>query len=430
MNNSLLNPQDSVFVLLSFEGPDSYSLAGGLGVRVTKLSEALVGKGYQTSLFFIGDPDLEGISVSPDRLFFLHRWCQWISHYHPCGVYDGEEGKLRDYTASVPEYVLENIIRPAVYKGKKVVVMAEEWQTAEALYRIHDLLIDSSLRNHALLFWNANNNYSFERIDWGRLKKSSTITTVSRYMRHLMQPYGVEPLVINNGIQAKLTEPLEAEVINGFKKELDADLTLFKMARFDPAKGWMPAIESAARLKAMGFRINFFLRGGIEPFGQHVFELAKSLGLSIQDVNLNGLSLEDGLRELLSAQGADIVNISSFVPHELSRIMFRCSDAVLANSAHEPFGLVGLEAMASGGAAYVGMTGEDYAHGFEDAVVLETSKAEEIMAAMLYLYGHKQAEDHLRNQARSTARHFTWDQIIDNNLLPKLERVNWEQSVH
>ncbi|MCL5958193.1 MAG: hypothetical protein M1358_02570, partial [Chloroflexi bacterium] len=48
------------FVILSFEGPDRYSLAGGLGVRITHLSHTLASLGYETDLLFIGDPDLEG----------------------------------------------------------------------------------------------------------------------------------------------------------------------------------------------------------------------------------------------------------------------------------------------------------------------------------------------------------------------------------
>jgi len=52
-----------------------------------------------------------------DGRLVLHRWCQWISAYHPGGVYDGEEGKLRDFTASAPEFVVQEIALPAVLAG-------------------------------------------------------------------------------------------------------------------------------------------------------------------------------------------------------------------------------------------------------------------------------------------------------------------------
>jgi glycosyltransferase involved in cell wall biosynthesis len=41
-------------------------------------------------------------------------------------------------------------------------------------------------------------------------------------------------------------------------------------------------------------------------------------------------------------------------------VLFHSAAAVLANSHHEPFGLVGLETMAAGGVACIGYTGEDY----------------------------------------------------------------------
>jgi hypothetical protein len=44
------------FCLLSFEGPDQYAQAGGLGVRITHLAETLARQGFETHLFFVGDP--------------------------------------------------------------------------------------------------------------------------------------------------------------------------------------------------------------------------------------------------------------------------------------------------------------------------------------------------------------------------------------
>jgi glycosyltransferase involved in cell wall biosynthesis len=423
-----LCPENTVFVILSFEGPDQYSLAGGLGVRVSNLSEALAGLGYETHIFFVGDPYLEGITSLHHNRLILHRWCQWISKYHPYGVYDGEEGKLQDFTASIPDYVLQSLIYPALRTGKRVVVLAEEWHTAEALCHLNDSLSQHGLLDKAILVWNANNTYSFHRIDWSRLKKRAMLTTVSRYMRHTMKPLGFEPLVINNGIQTKLVQPVDPQKQKDFTMGLDADFVLFKMARFDPAKGWMSAIETAGRLKNMGYQVLFFLRGGIETYGHEVLKQAGNLGLSIADVHLNGHGLDHSLRELTAAaRSADIVNITSFISHDLARIMFASSHAVLANSSHEPFGLVGLEAMAAGGTAFVGMTGEDYAHHLKDSVVLETDKTQEALNAMLYLHANMELKWSMKNQARITAQNFTWDQIIEHQLLPKLEWLNMIQ---
>ena len=83
-------PRDNLlFVIVSFEGPDPYSQAGGLGVRVSGLARTLAEQGHETHVFFIGDPALPGEERIGDGRLVLHRWAQWISANCPLGVYDG-----------------------------------------------------------------------------------------------------------------------------------------------------------------------------------------------------------------------------------------------------------------------------------------------------------------------------------------------------
>src|SRR5207248_11793841 len=78
---SMLEPDQTTFIILSFEGPDVYSQAGGLGVRVKELSRALAERGYETHLFFVGVPTLPAGESALDGRLRLHRWSQWISQY-------------------------------------------------------------------------------------------------------------------------------------------------------------------------------------------------------------------------------------------------------------------------------------------------------------------------------------------------------------
>ncbi len=89
-----INPANTTFILLSFEGPDRYALAGGLGMRVTELSRTLAEAGYPTHVLFVGDPHSRAAETRASGRLVLHRWCQWISKYYPGGVYQGEEEKL------------------------------------------------------------------------------------------------------------------------------------------------------------------------------------------------------------------------------------------------------------------------------------------------------------------------------------------------
>jgi hypothetical protein len=153
----------TVFVILSFEGPDVYSQAGGLGVRVKGLSRALAQLGYQTYLYFCGDPDLPGEEDQEAGRLHYRRWCQWISATHRGGVYDGEEGKIRDWNSSLPASVIDNVIAPAVAVGSNVVVMGEEWHTSWSMQLISDLLYYRGLRDKVVMLWNANNTYGNRR---------------------------------------------------------------------------------------------------------------------------------------------------------------------------------------------------------------------------------------------------------------------------
>lgn len=95
-------------------------------------------------------------------------------------------------------------------------------------------------------------------------------------------------------------------------------------------------------------------------------------------------------------------------------------DGVLANSGIEPFGLVGLEAMACGGLSFLGATGEDYATPGFDAISLQTSSPDELVGHLLYLREHPDMAIRLRHEARRTAARFTWGQVIRTHIAPML----------
>jgi glycosyltransferase involved in cell wall biosynthesis len=429
MRPTVINPDTTEFVILSFEGPDRYSLAGGLGTRVTELARALASQGYRTHIFFVGDPDLPGEEILEDGRLIYHRWCQWLSRMYPNGVYDGEEDKLRDFGHSVPSYVTREIVGPAAAAGRAVAVLAEEWQTADTTSTLSDQLYQAGLRWNAILFWNANNIFGFDRLNWGRLGFTATLTTVSRYMKHVMWRQGVNPLVIPNGIPARLLEPVNQALVDAFQRLYAGSLFLFKIGRFDPDKRWMMAVEAAARLKERGHHIAFPLRGGIEPHGADVLGYAYSRGLRVIDVTTNDRSPAGGLAALTAVAGqGDIYNLRFFVHEEMSRALYGAADGVLANSGHEPFGLVGLEGMAAGGLVFTGASGEDYAISMSNCVVVETDDPEEICANVLYLREHPALVERMRVAARQTATRFTWEEVIAN-LVSKLEYVGHARGV-
>lgn len=427
-----ITPQNTLFVLLCFEGPDVYSTAGGLGTRVTELSEALATQGYATHLIFIGDPDKPAVETRANGSLILKRWAQWVSKYYPNGVYDGEEQKRYDFNDSVPYHIYNEIVRPAVHEGKLVVIMGEDWHTAEAMWRTSDLLHWFGVRQRVLMLWNLNSLMSLHRINWGRLNFVATLCTVSKYMKHKMWELGVNPLVIPNGIPSRYLEAADGGTVDRLRtvaKQGDSKrLFLFKIGRFDPDKRWIMAIEAAARLKHSGHPVTLFVRGGIEPHGAEVLGRAYNLGLSIRDVVAQRPDLTQCIDAIEQAGPADIYNLRFFLPEEFVRTVYSAADATLANSGHEPFGLVALEVMAASGIAVTGSTGEDYAVSFENAIVTETDDPDEIVGYLLYLQRHPEEQGRIRKHAQNTAQQFLWDRVIEN-LLSKLEFLARKQNI-
>jgi glycosyltransferase involved in cell wall biosynthesis len=415
--------------LLSFEGPDPYSRAGGIASRISGLSEALAGAGFETHLWFVGDPDLPGVEQR-GRLT-LHRWCQWISRYHPEGVYAGEEGKRQDYARSLPPSLLHEFLLPHIlHNGGRAAVLAEEWQTADAVLHLDWLLRRENVRDRVTILWNANNTFGFDRIDWQRLAEAATITTVSRYMRQLIWPMGVDARVIPNGLSEEALGSPERVAAAHFQRCFHERTVLAKVARWDPDKRWTLAIDTLAEMKRRGFRPLLIARGGIEPHGREVLEHARHQGLHVIDRR----SATPGPRGLFEAlaniNGADVVNLRSHLDPEGRRLLFGASAAVLANSGHEPFGLVGLEAMASGGLACTGSTGEDYAVPGQNALVLETADPREFVGLFQAVQADPDHERAIRRAGQLTAEQYTWPSVVARVLLPRIRQISESQLPH
>src|SRR5207302_8543299 len=107
---------------------------------------------------------------------------------------------------------------------------------------------------------------------------------------------------------------------------------------------------------------------------------------------------------------------------------YAAADATLANSGHEPFGLVALEVMAAQGIAVTGSTGEDYATSFENAIVTETDDPDVIVGYLLYMRRHPEEQERIRCAGRRTAEQFLWDQVLEN-LGSKLELLARNQAI-
>jgi glycosyltransferase involved in cell wall biosynthesis len=243
------------------------------------------------------------------------------------------------------------VLLPYVQGRGQAVVLAEEWHTVDAILHLDWLLRETQIRDRVTMLWNANNTFSFHRIDWQRLAGAAIITTVSRYMKQLMQRLGVDALVIPNGLPTEALVSPERRTVAAFRARLRQRTVLCKVARWDPDKRWLLAIDIVGALKRRGWRPLLVARGGVEAHGHEVLAAATSSGLRVVERALSEPNVGGLMRAMEGLGDCDIVSLCSPLTADTQRVLFQGAAAVLANSGHEPYGLVGLEAMAVGGVA-------------------------------------------------------------------------------
>jgi hypothetical protein len=196
-----------------------------------------------------------------------------------------------------------------------------------------------------------------------------------------------------------------------------------KVARWHPDKRWLFAIDTVGDMQRLGWRPLLIARGGVEAHGAEVLATAASTGLRVVERPLPQRGARGLLQALEGLEAVDVVSLTSPLDADSSRLLFHGSDAVLANSGHEPFGLVGLETMAVGGVACTGCSGEDYAIPGHNALVLETLEAREFIGLFGDLRANRAHERALRQAGRQTAKQYKWSWIAQRLLLPRLRLV-------
>ena len=285
------------------------------------------------------------------------------------------------------------------------------------------LLRNAELRDKVTIFWNANNTFSFDRIAWDRLAAAAVITTVSRFMKYQLWERGVNPLVIPNGLTADAFVPPDREAVAALRSRMRNRTLLSKVARWDPDKHWLLAIETVRVLKNLGWRPLLLARAGIERHGTEVLARAAAVGLRVTERSRPDEGFQGLLQALQGTDDADIVHLRTSLNPESCRVLYRSSAAVLANSGREPFGLVGLETMAAGGVACTGSTGEDYVVPGQNALVLETADPWEFVTLFRELRASPPRDRALRRAGRVTAEQYSWRHIVNRLLLPRLRLV-------
>jgi glycosyltransferase involved in cell wall biosynthesis len=242
-------------------------------------------------------------------------------------------------------------------------------------------------------------------------------------MKSLLQRWGVEAIVIPNGLSDDAYVPPDPQAVTEIRRRTAARTIVTKIARWDWAKRWEWAIQTVSAMKRGGWQPLMVARGGKEPYGSEVLRLAAALGLRVSERVLRSPD-ERGMIDVFEGlDQTDVLSLLTPLDRKTCSLLFRAADATLANSNHEPFGLVGLEAMAAKGIACVGNTGEDYAVPGYNALVMETDDPREFIGLFSTLKNDRLRERALREAGQRTARHYAWSKIIQSVLLPKIRAL-------
>ena len=317
-------------LLLSWEYPPL--IEGGLARHVRKLAEGLAARGIEVHVLARGleespgEEEMDGVVVhrvrEPKRPRELGEFVTWIEHMNADMLAAGVEvGDRFDFdlvhghdwlVASAGDHLAKRFRCPLV-----VTIHATE-------YGRHQGWVDSHPQSyiHGVERWMAN--------------RCEQLITCSAYMRdHVADIYGLEEdrvAVVANGIDPSELVPVDdlASLRASFAQPHEKLVLL--VGRLVYEKGFQLALEALPRLieRVPGTR---FIVAGSGTAEEDLRRQASELGLD--------------------AHGTFVGWIGDDVLHSLYRI----ADLTVVPSIYEPFGLVALEAMASGSPCLVSDTG-------------------------------------------------------------------------
>jgi glycogen synthase len=317
-------------LILSWEYPPL--IEGGLARHVRKLSEALVARGVEVHVLTRGheespaEDEVGGVLIhrvrEPDRPRELGEFVAWVEHMNADMLAAGVElGDRFDFDVVHGHDWLVAVAGDHLARRFRAPLVATIHATE---YGRHQGWVDRHPQSHihGVERWMAN--------------RADRVVTCSAYMRdHVADIYGLEEeriAVIPNGIDPSELVPVEdLDRLRARFAAPDERLVLL-VGRLVYEKGFQLALEALPTLIERVGNVRFLVAGS----GTHEAELRKQA------------------HELgLDAHGTFLGWIGDDVLHSLYPI----ADLTVVPSIYEPFGLVALEAMASGCPCLVADTG-------------------------------------------------------------------------
>jgi glycogen(starch) synthase len=376
-------------LLISWEYPPV--IEGGLGRHVRTLSEQLVLQGHEIHVLTRGGGRLpaeeirRGVAVhrvrEPAFPHELEAFLRWVA------------GMNRDM-AELGGSLCASIDFDLVH--------SHDWLVAEAAERVARRRgLPWLVTVHATEFgrhqgWVQRHPQSYiHGIERRMARRSDRLITCSEYMRgHVSRVFAVDPervVAIPNGIDPQDLEPVEDADLPALRRRFaqPEELLVLLVGRLVFEKGFHLALEALAPLAKRGGNVRFVVAGT----GTAEAELkrqARRLGLSRYGSFLG------------------------WVGDDMLHSLYRVADLCIVPSIYEPFGLVALEAMASGCLCVVADTGglrevvpDDGTAGLR----FPAADADALRVLLEQVLTDEAARRQLIDEARDHVLRFSWPEV-------------------
>lgn len=256
---------------------------------------------------------------------------------------------------------------------------------------------------------NGNGNYALKPADFASIvQHSDAQVAVSRFVAQEVERglKGSGNLhIVYNGVEEARFDPRRwAEEGLRLRREWGVepgDVVFLYAGAVVPEKGTIHLARAFARLAAGMTRVRLVLAGAAELWGG-----------ALQPLSQQKLDYENEVKLILQAPGvAEKVHLLGKVPHLQMPALYAASDALVAPSVYrEPFGLVAVEALASGRPVIASATG-GLVEVVNERVGALVPPGDELglEAAMRRLVEYPGLRNALGREARRSVQRFSWD---------------------
>jgi len=370
--------------MLSWEYPPL--VVGGIAAHVDGLARALVRDGHEVVVLSLHHPSApDDAVVDGVRVLRAHVDLPWVP-----------DGDLVARMASANHHVVQLAARLGDWRPD--IVHAHDWLVAWAGDTLR-ILLDAPLvaTIHATERGRHGGHLppgmpaEINAVEWWLTYQAREVICCSRFMvREVLDGFELpseKVHLVPNGVDPDLWAP---PVIATPEREP----LVLSWGRVQYEKGFQVLVQAIARLRKRVPDVRCVIAGR----GSYLAELQTQV--DIEGVN-------------------DLVTLAGFVPDDELRSMLHRAGCVVIPSLYEPFGIVALEAMASGAPTVVARTGglAEIVEGTDAGLVFEPGNPDQLAALIEETLTDAVAARSLQQHAAElVAERYTWDAIAQGTL--------------